>query len=282
MSDSILASLTFGYAFVAVLHICGLTMLCWVRFSPVNQRTILIHLAISELGNALTLTIIYLFLQFKGCNHNCYLTEIFFATLFTVTNKMLIIYLICDRMLEVHLNIKYPLYFTENKVKKMIMGLWIVTAGYSLTIVLFVKFDVSTDKSRLAVMTSVVVVEDVIIVLTAVITYVILYRKVKNVIARSKVQTQVQNNDTDTRSKFLLPSLIVASYMLLNLAGDVMFLCSITLARKVTSLNSVCRLFWILGWIADGILYIFFQKSIRKRLIALCRRQSSRVSLSNS
>ena len=227
MPDLVIASLTFGYALVAILHICGLTMLCWLKFSPVNQRTILINLAISELGVALTLTVVYPLVLVDSCNKWCYLTDVFFVTFFTVTNKMLMIYLICDRMLEINLNIRYPLYFTEDNVRKIIMGLWMISGGYALIMVLFIRFDVVQIRVRKTIVTSVLVIQDSIIIVTAATTYAFLYRKVKNMLTGPNIQCQVQNSSSETpSSKFLLPSLIVASYIFLNLAGDIMFFLS--------------------------------------------------------
>ena len=278
INSDITVSLISGFALVTLVHACGFVLLYRIKFNPVNQRTILLNLAFSELGIGLTLTVVYLFVLTKNCNQDCYLTDIFFAQLFTVTNKLVVIYLICDRVLEVQLNIKYPLYFSASNVQKIIMTLWFITGGYSLTLVMLVKLKWSTNKTIETVMTSVMVAEDTIIIVTSVITYIILYQKVRNITSEEQREKTVQHDSRKMKSsKFMLPSLIITSYIIFNLAGDIMFFYNLTL-KKDDRLNAVTRLFWILGWLADGVLYVFLQKSIRNRLFAFFRRGSSRVS----
>ena len=283
MDDNMVMSLITGYAIVAVWHICGLVLLYRIKFRPANQRTILLHLAFSELGVALTLTIVYLFLLPGKCNDDCYIADVFLFSFFAVGNKMVMLYLIFDRVIEIKLNIKYPLYFSNNCVKKILMTMWIFTGGYSLTLALLIKLyltnqDQTSRKTVKRVMTSVLILQDIMIIFSALITYAILYKKVRNMIFKENSQMRVpESNRRMSNSKFLLPTLIVASYITFNLAGDIMFFYNLSM-KTHDRLNPISRLFWIFGWLADGILYVFLQRSIRGRLLAPCRQRTYRAS----
>ena len=278
--EFLLPAFVAAHAVVVVFHIIGLTMLLLVKFEPVNQRLILINLACTEVCTGASQTVVFALLPSK-CDASCKSADIFFYLFFALANKFIMLHLICDRLFDIYLNIKYPIYFNRTKLKQIIKGLWFFSGMFSLTMVLSMKFDVGKSEIRWAVFTNVIVGLDVAIVISALITYIYLYVKVKHLLSVDIHQHASQNNNLSRsfRSKFFLPFLIIATYLVFNIGGDVMYQYKerSDLSKPIRSyLSEVSHLFWILGWLSDAILYVFLQKSIRRKIFSfVCNPQSA-------
>ena len=286
--ESLLPVFIFGYTTVVLTHAFGLILLCTVKFKPANQRTILIHLALTEMSIGLSQTVIYTLMFNSKCGEKCGYTDHFFYLFFTVASQVIMLYLICDRLLEIQLNIKYPLYFSNGRVNRILVAVWMVSGFYSLIVIVFDRYDVGPQRLREILESCVLIGLDFIIIFTALVSYIFLYNKVKRIVADEDKQKRTQNTNNDRftnnsikkrghTSKFLLPTLIVATYLLFNVSGNTIYYYKHYALQKGTSrtlLSEVSHLLLILGWLTDVILCIFLQGSIKHRLQSLFRRHS--------
>ena len=195
------------------------------------------------------------------------------------------IYLICDRAFDIYFHMRYPLYFTQQTTKRVLVALWIVCAIFALLMVPMEKFKI---QPAVQIILSIFFIgTEVLIVVTAMITYSYLYIKVRQILANSHVLAHSGNTRQSQISKFLLPCLIIATYLIFNLTGIVlMFYSRIGLkgssSLTKSSLSEIAHLFWILGWISDGAIYIFLQKSVRKRLKSVFKKSISPTTSTDS
>ena len=228
-----------------------------------NQRLILLNMAASEF-----------FVSFMQCvewtrhgvlDHSnnklqghpyCYV-ERFFTYCSLFGNRLFMLHLIVDRLLDIRLNMKYDVYFHKGTLMRIIAGLWSVAA--IIAIILDVVFRCRADKDFIYVYFGL----DLTIVLTAIATYSYFYYRVR-------VMLKFEGGlITRRRYKFLVPFVMVLTYIVFNFTSTSIFTSFhwIKLSRTTTKLMqriAVCLLFC--GWISDAVIYIILQKDIRAML----------------
>ena len=264
-----------GYILAFLIHFIGLLLLRKVKFHPTNQRILMIHLALTELSTNLFQTVVYVLLMLGRCERDsvCDFVDHFFYTLVFGTSKLIMIYIICDRLLDIRLHLKYSIYFTEQKVKRISLALWLFCCVFASTVVLVRILYNEAAQLLGTICFSFYVALDVIIVISALVTYSFLYIKVRHFHAIDCNQNKVRRGSTSRasrRSKFMLPCLIIATYLIFNTTGDIMLFYNAYFMNggqyTKSVISEVAHWLWILGWISDGILYIFMQKSIKEKL----------------
>ena len=73
------------------------------------------------------------------------------------------------------------------------------------------------------------------------------------------------NIKVSNKAKFLLPCLIIATYLAFNSIANAMFLCKYIFmedGHAKSLVSEILHLFWILGHLCDAFLYICLQKSL--------------------
>ena len=284
-----------GYFIAALIHALGLSLLHRVHFQPASQRLLIIHLAWTELCTSLSQALVYTFLVDGRCYPYsiCSFIDKFNYRLFGGTSKLIMIYLICDRAFDIYFHLRYPLYFTQQTVKKVLMTLWVVGVTFALISVLMGKFRIGGEMIQEnwrqyegIFITVFFLGTDSLIVITAVITYMYLYLKVRKILANSQGNAQQDNTRTPQSSKFLLPCLIIATYLIFNLTGTVLHFYSRFVLREASLtksvLSEIAHMFMVLGWASDGVLYIFLQKSVREKLLSMFRKSVLPISSTRS
>ena len=123
------------------------------------------------------------------------------------------------------------------------------------------------------------VVSDSTIVISASITYIFLYMKVRHFCAIDNSQRKAGKSskiNVSKKAKFLLPCLMIATYLVFNITANVMFLHKILFMKNghsKTVVSEILHWFWILGHFSDGLLYIFLQKDVKKKLMSLFKKK---------
>ena len=263
-----------GHGFAAFTHLVGLLLLYRVKFQPVNQRIVIIHLAVTELCTNISQTIVYTLLMTGRCERKsvCDYVDRFIYSFVAGTTKLIMIYITCDRLLEIVMHLRYPIYFTKERVKKIILFLWTFSGIFAFITVLIYMFNIATLKLTGTIRYSILITKDFVIFITAFMTYSFLYLKVKRFHALDQSQMRTRKcSKTSQNSKFLLPCLVIATYLMFNTTGDVLIIYNRYFADEGQTytksiISEVAHWLWILGWISDGILYIFMQKSIKEKL----------------
>ena len=278
-----------GYGLVALIHMVGLVLILKGKFHPANQRLMIINLALTEFCFNVHQVIVYTFLMAGLCDVICEWVDYFLYLLFAGANKLIMIYLICDRLLDVQLHLRYPIYFTEKRVKKILLALWIFCGIYAPALIIFDYFKIGNSLFRKTIEMFFFIGSDIIIVVSALVTYSFLYAKVRRFRAFDKSQRKAGRNSnirSSNKSKFFLPCLIIATYLIFNTSADVMlnykiFFMKVPVKSYTKSIVSeIAHWLWILGWLSDGVLYIFLQKAIKKRLRSIFKKKRSLSSYS--
>ena len=251
-----------GFSVSALIHMTGLNLLRRVRMHQNNQRLILINLALAELLSSviqIAENMRYVF-EIKGKQFNytpgCYV-ERFIAIFTNIATKLIMLELVVDRLLDVLLNVKYPLYFRKRQIMKILTCLWSVSGAVSLALVLGYECFIVPE------IIYTFLVCDVAIAITASITYTYFYVVVNKVIQRER-RYSFSGGHAPTqqkRSKFMVPFLMMGTYLVFNLTGTAMFMVMLHINSKILHNVSVSLIFT--GYISDGFIYIFCQKEVR-------------------
>ena len=274
--DNIFSAFVAGYGVAVVIHLLGLLLMSRVKFKPLNQRILIIHLAFVELLFNLYQLHVYIFwMKYRwDPDSTSGLVDRFFFLFLATANKLIMIYLICDRLLDIHLHLRYPIYFTEQRVKNINIVIWLFSAMYALIMTVLIKVKIGGG-TLLLVCYLFYLGKDLVIVISALVTYGYLYMKVRHFRAIDNSHRNLEMKSkirVSNRSKFLLPCLIIATYLVFNITAIVMYLYKTHLLQKGLAKSLVSEIshwFWIFGHISDGVLYIFLQKDVKKKLISI-------------
>ena len=174
-----------------------------------------------------------------------------------------------DRFFEIFLNIKYPLYVTKKKLTWTVVFGWLIAFLFAICARIF---EIEGTFDAWTVIYSTVLVLDIIIVLSAIITYTYFFLKVR------KIQKQVTDNNKCTRKivikRFKVPLLMVATFLLFNVISTVLIIVLVTTFNKLSETRSAvirhtAELLTISGFMSDVVIYVFLQKNLRIRLLIL-------------
>ena len=266
-----------GYILTAILHGSGIWLLYSVKIALVNQRLIILNLAMAELLSCIE-RIVYSCGRLGKYRNIYWLRFGFFLYLFTaLITKFIMFHLTLDRFLEIYLHMKYAVYLTKTRLVKILATLWILSASVSITLVVIsiTITDVITMYSHFFYIYFGI---DITITFTALVTYMYFFIKIRSF---TKCERQLSGHlkeskrDTSTSKKFLVPCLTIASYILFNVTGTTIQMAMQFMNTKrptdvIIILSNSAFLLTLLGWIADWIIYILLQRKIRKVLMKKC------------
>ena len=271
-------------AFTAfVLQVIGLGLLIRFKRGTSNQVPIFLSLATTETlycFNGFTCSVLRGMEVKKRNLIFCKLGISFFALM---ANRLIMIYLVVDRFLEVFLHMRYPTVFNKKRARYTLASIWIISAIYGVAAGIY-RLRVNGINAMYTIHNYASFVLDIIFVLTAVSVYVYFYIKVRNfqqnclVVGPHLANESTSNRFSVRNAKFIIPFLIVVSYLLFNVSATILFKVwsygdRVHTRKKRSYMLLVIRIMYNLGFICDSILYIFLQKKIRAAIITcICRR----------
>ena len=270
-----------GYSLVILVHLFGLLLMRRVKFQPTNQRILIMHLAFAELTYNLYQLLVYIFHMMGRCDKpsSCNYANAFFFFFLGTTNKFIMIFLVIDRLLDILLHLRYPLYFTEQRVKNVLRAIWLFCGTYATIMVVLIRFNIKGDPLAWVYYTF-YVGSDILIFICALITYSFLYIKARRFCAidnSHRIAGGSSNIKVSNKAKFLLPCLIIATYLVFNITANVMFLYKHFVMKNgyaKSIVSEISHWFWIFGHLSDGVVYIFLQKDVKKKLISIFENKS--------
>ena len=243
-------------AMVILLHAIGLYLLLTHRVGR-SKQIILINLAIVDILFAI-LWILHLACELLNIPIVDYLVILKGATGLVL---YYILSLLCiDRVLEVYLHLNYAtsLIYTH-KTAFAFFG-WVI-GGAGLVILelgkAFAHWEVTLTIHRYIYMGG-----DVLVLLTALPAYVYLYQKYRE--SNSKMAKFSLNNRIKSRGQgFLIPYMIILSFFCFFVIPDIVVIALGGSTEHQHLLNIVNKL----NFLADAVVYIFLQTSLRKRVL---------------
>ena len=182
-----------------------------------------------------------------------------------VTLYLVIISLTCDRFLRVYLNIKYPLYWSNQKTIKMLSSFLV------LDTVLFVIFFV-TD-SKLFLDTWMFQIFDFLFIAVAMITYTYIFYKIQ----RNRRQVSADSNKTARIAKgkeFFSIFFLVMTFFIFSVVPDLVYWYHIFNDVQLfgTWKEMVLTFSYSTSYTVDFFIYTFYSEPVRQRLRSLIRK----------
>ena len=261
-----------GYSLSTILHSIGLYLLISTKGLLENQRIVTINLAVSELCSSVYQVIMKIIENHSGDEHDlsAFLIDACFSILLFSNIRFVFIHLLLDRFLDIHLNIKYTVYFTKARLIMIVCGVWTFCAVFAITMTLICKY-VTGFSFLKQFFGFTFFLLDVLIVVLAVITYSYMFMKVNQIMRSEMIHFPAASRARarkTTRQKFMIPCLMVLTYVLLNVTAEVIIMIEkhVNNRKSWNYAHNVAHLLIILGWISDSVIYIFAQRGIRKKL----------------
>ena len=202
-----------------------------------------------------------------------HLVYIFFKTLLMGTTRFTILHIIIDRFLDIWLNLKYSLYINVTKLKIIIICQWILGLILAITSFLLVLSNAISLQSFLQRAIIAKSCLDIVIIIAALLTFIYLFIKVKSVLHRENSQQRGQGKQsgptTTTWYKVKVPFLMIATFIVFNAGGFILFIINHKLHNdnRTTALYCSFAILDICGWTSDALIYIFCRKRVRRLLV---------------
>ena len=176
---SIFLGFLVGFGVPCLLHLIGFFLLYCVKMRLVNQRLILLNVAASECFASFMQIVeglrfvVFRYPDFKILGKPYCYAERFFIFFSHFGMRIIMLYLIFDRFLDIHLGVRYAYMFHQGIVKKVIASLWLIAAIFavSLNIIFQCKAEIGIWFALFAL--------DSLEAIVAAVTYIYFYFKVR-------------------------------------------------------------------------------------------------------
>ena len=165
--------------------------------------------------------------------------------------------------MAVILSFKYQLYWRVGRTKKLLATIWFV--GFILgvgTCVILLNTPIDIFIVLFTTFRYCQLVLSIAFVFTALSTYATIfwkYRKSRNALQRSGSSNE--NGQRNSQLGFRIPALIIFTFVIFN---------SVPISIWFNSPWYVFHIMLALGYVADGLIYIFLQPEVRKQLFSSC------------
>ena len=282
--------LTILSALVLLLHSLALVLLFKIKVQNVNgsQKYLLTSLCLVELclgANSI------LFSTFKSLEMVTVLETVEIFDLIPLyllylliplylLHLLIMIFITLDRLFEFRLNIKYSLYWSP---KKTFYALTIVFSILILVLVCLIILKVFFTSFAFVKIIMIYVLPqfEIIFMILAIYTYYLIFKKLKRnrrTSRKIKQNIMMQNsriqNETSTKGfRVFVPSLIIATFILLSIIPYVtMLIYYYVFNEQHQLLLKFILIMFPLGWLADAVIYIFTLRQIRRKIAGdICR-----------
>lgn len=289
MADTIsLAFHVINFVIVAaaiILNSFGIYLLASDKLVGSNQCIILIHLSCIKVIICLTEAVIStLELLDRADGFREYqVIDTINAGLYGI-NDLIVIVLTTDRLAAALRPLKYNVHVTKNKLNVAALYCWVIgTCG--IIPFFFLEYDMLYEIFYKIVFSSL----DAIVLSTALLTYGIILRKL---LSRHKALAEISKRDSraSTRSPrghfrfFYITGLIIASFILFVTIPDAVYINLVIIqGNESPIIERTVGFVWSLYLVADPLIYIFLQRSVKNRLKSvLFRRRVDVVSQSRN
>ena len=245
-----------------------------------NQHLYLINLSFSEaFGNLIGIFITPIgdFISLSDKNTNIidevqYYIWIIVDTLVEVLYFTSMIYITIDRLLDILLNIRYPIYWNEKKTKYLLFGTWV--AGVLLCLVVSLLHALTGYDYDDAFSTYFYPTFDFTFLIISIITYAFIFNKYKKTrVPPSSIQGDIPRSQQPSafkifqRSRFFTMFLLITTFIIFVIIPDLIYLSIGIIADNNSDvLLSSCFVSYSISNIVDGWIYIFTKPNVRHLL----------------
>ena len=266
-------------ALVLLLHSLALVLLFKIKVVNGSQKYLLTSLCLAELclgANSI------LFSTFKSLEMVTVLeiVEIFDLIPLYLLYLLIMIFITLDRLFEFRLNIKYSLYWSPKKTFYALTIVFSILILVLVCLIILKVFFTSFDFVKI-IMIYVLPQFGIIFMILAIYTYYLIFKKLKRnrrTSRKIKQNIMMQNsriqNETSTKGfRVFVPSLIIATFILLSIIPYVtMLIYYYVFNEQHQLLLKFILIMFPLGWLADAVIYIFTLRQIRRKIAGdICR-----------
>lgn len=252
------------HCFSISLHCLGIFLLSHqIKKDRSHQVPIMMNLSVAEIFMSI-FDFTYNVMTRENFNNNIrtYVYTIQ-CTCFVISCFLILTVLTLDRFFEVYLNLKYPIYFTKGVVRICLAGCWAI--GFSLGMALCVARYLYGTNTLDVIYRVLFPLFEIIFFTVAVMTYTYIYSKYR-LLLRNPVGNRNRSNAFG-KPKFFVPTLIIFTFFFFAIIPDQLhlFLFYIYDIGSKLLLNIILTLY-VIGFICDAVIYIFFQRTTRQIL----------------
>ena len=259
------------YTALAMLHFVGLILLSKADNDIPNQTILTKNLAVAEM--LFCINYVVLFSVLLNVEDPSILKYIFATdTLFYTEIRFTMVHMILDRFLEIHMNIKYPVYMSLKKVLLIVVIHWSISAVCGIiNFILAVLYNAGLS-GQFTLMLNLGL--DIAILISFITTYVYFYITVRRL---RSFEVTAAGQPPESRltlliKKFKLPCYIVATYICFNLTSTIMFTTAhyVPGPKQANTLNTFGHVPAIVGIMSDALIYVFANRNVRKLIRSFC------------
>ena len=256
-----------GYIFSLTLHIVGLYFIYHVQTKLRNQRLIIMNLAAANILNSILQIMrnILRMVNYRISGSAEYIEEFLRILCFTIYT-IIVIYLAADRVLAIHLHMRYSQYFHRRHVIIILAVLWVSCALYSLILVLIAFIVYSIEAIQDFHLYFFFVLENMTTIF-ALATFIYLYTKVKR---SEKIMLKMFGLDNYrlTRqkrmvNKLFLPCALIFTYIIFFEPASIIVMLLAHGGLYMKYMHEVVTILMLLGYISDAVVYLFLNKDVR-------------------
>ena len=257
--------LLFIYAICLISSNACLVILWHDKSKNVNQRCLIINLMIVEFSFSFVQIVL-------TCQELAWVTfakeivfSLFFLRLVIAFVYIAIMHCICsDRLFEVYFHLTYPLKFTKKRANIAVASIWLFGIVFALILTLLSQYRYSLKQiSEFAFYFF--FATDIAFVFVAVSTYAYLYAKFRHV--SKLLQEQSKRFQHSFKSpKFLLPCVIILSYLLFDITGAFLSVIAALLNVQSYIYRKIALILLAMGILSDCATYILINPNVRKML----------------
>lgn len=239
------------------LHILGIYLLSFqIKKDRSHQVSIMMNLSIAEIFMSV-FDVTYNIMVSRNVDKN--IREYVYTvqcTCFVISCFLILTVLTLDRFFEVYLNITYPVFFTKKVLQRCLISCWII--GFSLGLILCVlRYTIQIDTLDV-VFRILFPAFEIIFFSCAVVTYTYIYSKFRKL----SHDPNKSRNEKIGKKKFFVPTLIIFTFFLFAIIPDQLHLFLFYIFNIGSNiLLNIILVLYVIGFICDAVIYIFFQKT---------------------
>lgn len=283
-----------SYVIPLVLHSIGIVLLLTKSSNVSRSQTILmINLSLSAICLSAT-SAAHAVLEYYYAHQNIMYQHFVICSMVSCLPYYAVMYILTlDRLAEVYLNIRYPLYWSARKTKYCMIILWSITLCLLFSLFAYIRIE------RLNGLTKVEDFSyaygfpfgDLLFLAIAFVTYIYIIRKIrqkKKITARISISTEntaVQRENCrksphqkkETSLHLLLPFMLVTTFVIFMQIPDLIyFLVRINVIANSDALTITLDIIYSIGYSSDAFIYVLLSTSFRSYIHKKCRRLFTR------
>ena len=191
----------------------------------------------------------------------------------------LMIFITVDRLLEIFLNIKYPLYCTAAREKWMLVAMWLTALFILVTVIVLSLMNDYNFQYEIPVMLYLIFPLSISFNILAIVAYVLIFRKYKRsrITQPARVSSRAELTESAwsvfRNSNFFVSVLLITTYIVfVQIPGGVWFVISFLKKDRSDLLVAVRAISYDVSNIFDVYIYVFYDAAVRQYFSSKLRR----------